>query len=217
MLAGLQALLERLYGLPTTVAVGDFLITDPDHARALGPRRSNIAREALLLRESAEGLDITLFIHHRVLSHLQNCDPFARLDRDNLDAFCIAVEGISHFLYLVWNANRQRSVTLLEMELQAEVDKYITSLLLIALQNGGRVPRRLHHWLFGRPMLVEGLSRVDQARYLDANRYAARYCMDLTRRFAHRQGMPGLRNELRDFYRLGKQPKLRLIEHCRLS
>jgi hypothetical protein len=215
MLEKLQALLERIYGLPTSLSVGDFLITDPEHARALGPRKGNIAREALLLRESAEGLDITLFIHHSILSRLQTHDPFTRLGRHNLDAFCITVEGISHFLCLVWNANRRRSVTLLEMELQAEVDKYVTSLLLMALQNGGRVPRSLHHWLFGKPVLVEGLSPVDQVRYLDANRYAARYCIDLTRRFAHRQGMTGLRDELRDFYRLGKHPKLRRIDNCR--
>ena len=35
MLARIQALLERIYDLPTAVAVEDFLISDPDHARRL--------------------------------------------------------------------------------------------------------------------------------------------------------------------------------------
>ena len=42
-----------------------------------------------------------------------------------MECFCLALEGVSHFLYLIWNASFDRSVTLLEMELQAEIDKFV--------------------------------------------------------------------------------------------
>ena len=217
MLARIQALLERIYDLPTAVAVEDFLISDPEHARRLQPRGRQPQREALLLRESADGLDLSLFIHRRILDRLQHCDPFGELGRHNLDAFWVAVEGVSHLLYLVWCANAGRSVTLLEMELQAEVDKFVLSTLLIALQNGGRAPRRLHGLLFDSPVLSSELSEEDRERYRDANRYAARSCLTLSRRYLRRPGLAGLGAELREFYRLAKQPRLRHIENVRVT
>ena len=59
-----------------------------------------------------------------VLRRLEATDPFERVTDDNLQDCCTALEGVSHFHYFVWSADRRRHVSLLELELQAEVDKY---------------------------------------------------------------------------------------------
>src|SRR5215471_14708443 len=100
------------------------------------------------------------------------------LDADNLEDFWTAFEGVSHFTYYAWNAQLEKPVTLLEMELQAEVDKYVATTLLL-LRQGQRQPRGLHHWLFEMARLDERLDGDELDRYRRANRYAGKYCRKL--------------------------------------
>ncbi len=48
-----------------------------------------------------------------------------------------ALEGVSHFVYLAWNAGHDKPVSLLELEMQAEVDKYVGSYWLMRRQLPG--------------------------------------------------------------------------------
>ena len=83
----------------------------------------------------------------RGLLERSNAAILTRLDADNLEDFWTAFEGVSHFTYYAWNAQREKRVTLLEMELQAEVDKYVATTLLLLTPRAAQ-PRGLHHWLF---------------------------------------------------------------------
>jgi hypothetical protein len=72
----------------------------------------------------------------------------------------------------------------------------------------------LHHWLFERAHVDGSLPRSRRELYLSANRYAARFCHALERRFLGRGRLrcEALVRELRHFYRLTHAPKIRLIE-----
>ena len=70
----------------------------------------------------------------------QRRDPLEALDEGNLADYCTALEGVSHFHYLVWSLARGRNVSLLELELQAEVDKYASAVALLTRQRAGRFP-----------------------------------------------------------------------------
>ena len=108
----------------------DFLITDALLAEALDEATDQARNsERLLVLESDDQLDISLFIDESVLHALREQDPYTCLDRDNLEPFMIALEGVSHFNYVVWNAERRRQITQLELELQAEVDKFVTAMI----------------------------------------------------------------------------------------
>ena len=52
----------------------------------------------------------------------------------NVADYWTALEGVSHFLYLAWNAGHDKPVSLLELEMQAEVDKYVASYWLMRRQ-----------------------------------------------------------------------------------
>lgn len=210
-----QRLLEQIYRVPRHYEVADFLVTDRDEAQALeGPdaARRDVP-EKLLLAQDEEGAQLALFLDAEVLKRLQDNDPHAALDHDNLDDFWTVVEGVSHFLYLSWRAATDRAVSLLELELQAEVDKFICAALLVASQRSGRVPDLLHPALFERQVLDPALNPRENERYRVANRYAGKYCARLIRRFLRGRAARGLLAEIRSFYRLGQGDKIRHIDH----
>ena len=116
MLKTLQQYLERLYELDVGHQVDDFVITDPKLARLLddGPERRD-SPEKLLVRQDDDTLDLSLYLDREVLARLQADDPGKSLHRGNLGDFCLALEGVSHFVYLLWNVACGRKVTLMEL------------------------------------------------------------------------------------------------------
>ena len=211
-LSRLQTGLQDIYELDIAHDVANYLITSRALADRLGAPCSNRgAREKLLVHEDEDGLNLSLYLDGRVLERFDRHDPFRRLDGGNLQEFCLVLEGISHFLYLVWNATYDRSVTLLEMELQAEVDKFVMLLECLERQENAPAPGQLSRLLFDSGVYHADLSREEMQRYREAAAYARRYCRLLERRYLERGDRDGLLAELRRFYRLTKQGKLKRI------
>jgi hypothetical protein len=209
-LGALQALLSELYALDLAYEVDDFLTTDAVLARALDAGGRELD-EKLLIAETDGDAEVSLYVELGVLERLARSDPLERLDADNLEDFWTAFEGVSHFTYYAWNAQLEKPVTLLEMELQAEVDKYVATTLLL-LRQGQRQPSRLHHWLFEMPRLDERLDGDELDRYRSANRYAGKYCRKLAPAIARGAADEATRSELRRFYRFSQASKIEHIE-----
>ncbi len=213
LVKNIQRSLAKLYETPVAHCVSDFLVTDARVAAALErPAQARHNAERLLLQQTEDSLDITLFIDAAVLAALDVSDPFANLHAENLNDFLIALEGVSHFHYLVWNATYDRQVTQLELELQAEVDKFVTAMQLLDEQGAGAAPTALHDALFTAVTYHADLDADSDRRYREANRYAGKYCRALTRRFPGQHREPSFVNELRRFYRLPQNEKIRAIE-----
>ena len=75
----------------------------------------------------------------KYLSRLEAADPHRALTENNLADYCTALEGVSHFVYSTWGLERDMPVSLLELETQAEVDKYAITVFLLAAATGGAV------------------------------------------------------------------------------
>jgi hypothetical protein len=207
----LQARLAGLYDAPADQDVHDFLITDATHAAALQGAARPPTDEQLLIAEGEEGVELSLYVDAAVLQRLAKHCPLRRLSEENLADFCTALEGVSHFHYFVWCAVRARSVSLLELELQGEVDKYASALQLTLAQRDGRFPAELFHRLFESVGFLPNLSEAERARYEEAHHFAARFCRRLEERFLRRRRArpEAMLAELRAFYRLGRHAKLR--------
>lgn len=207
-----QALLEKIYALNVPLAIEDFLVTDRQLANAMDD--SPTARdcdEKLLLLEDADGLCMSLFIDEALLERLARDDPNDRLDEHNLADFCVALEGVSHFMYVAHRAAQDRPVTLLELELQAEVDKYVGVQATLNSQGTCGAPHRLLRRLFEQVTFDSTLDDDAQSRYQGANAYAHRYCRHLERQFVGQS--PGrFVSELRHFHALAQPQKLRHID-----
>jgi hypothetical protein len=143
---------------------------------------------------------------------LEAADPHRALTESNLADYCTALEGVSHFVYSTYGLERDMPVSLLELEMQAEVDKYAVTVFLLAGQQGGQsYPTQVHARLFDRVSFDARLEPDQYERYRTAHRCAAHYCRRLERRFVNR-GMPKIEamvRELRSFYRLRHAAKLR--------
>jgi hypothetical protein len=211
LLRQLQGLLAGLYDAPAEHDIRDYLITDAAHAAALQGAERPPTDEQLLIAESDGLVEVSLYVDAGVLQRLADRCPLQQLTEENLADYCTALEGVSHFHYFVWSVTRERSVSLLELELQAEVDKYASALRLTLEQRNGRFPSELFHRLFDRAGFLPHLSAAERSRYEEAHRFAARFCRRLEDRFLRsRRARPeAMLAELRTFYRLGRHAKLR--------
>jgi hypothetical protein len=212
LLRRMQTLLAQLYDAPVCEDVQDFVLSDRHRLRAaVGEQAEDAADEQVYVVEEDQGVRLGLYIDRAVLERLAQRDPLQALDEDNLPDFCTALEGVSHFHYLVWSLARGRNVSLLELELQAEVDKYATAVALMTRQQAGRFPQALHARMFHAVSFLPQLDEISRQRYQEANRHAARFCRSLEERFlrARRQRPELWLAELRRFFRRGHQEKIR--------
>jgi hypothetical protein len=198
--------LEALYRVETGVAIDDFVIDTAARARLCDGRKP---REQLLVCEDDGELLVALFLDERSIANLARHDPGRALDDRNLGDFLLAVEGVSHFIYAIRCAQAARPVTQLELELQAEVDKYITCLLAIAAERP--VSEAIRRRLFVDCGYDDELDGDERARYRAANDNAHRYASWLEHTFVATRRIPEMLAELRAFYRHGLAGKLAAI------
>jgi hypothetical protein len=212
VLRGMQSLLGRLYDVEVNYDVSDFLVTDRGALRNIAPENdTRVLDEELLLAETVDGAGVALYLDPTLLKRLENANPLGALTEGNLADYCTALEGVSHFVYAAWRLHRDAPVSLLELETQAEVDKYAATVFLVAHQQGGAYPVQVHPRLFDRVSFDARLEPEQYHRYRAAHRCAAHYCRRLERRFVQRgeARIEALVRELRKFYRLGSAAKLR--------
>lgn len=213
MLAELQRQLADIYCLGRPYDVREFVITDPTLARALGEDAMlRNTRETLLVAEDEAGLAVSLFLDGEMLERLESGNPMVRLRAELLDDLWQVLEGISHFNCVVWKAARDRRVSLLELELQGEIDKYVGTMLLALQQADAGLAENLHQWLFEDVRFRDDLDDEQLERYRSANDYAARFCYRL--RDALLGDDASALRELQRFYRLQLGDKISHI-HAR--
>jgi hypothetical protein len=173
MLRHIQAHLEAIYRIAAP-DVSRFQIDAGQLSELMG-ESSREADEWVLVREEDGCLDLAVFVADAHLEALEAAGSLSEAAMTAFPAFCAATEGVSHFLMLIERVRREEPVSLLELEAQAEVDKFICA--------------RLHHpaqaelwWkrLFLEARLSEDLGPDEVARYTEAGRLAAGFCSALS-------------------------------------
>lgn len=199
----LQQHLERFYHLDSLPEIDAFIVADDS------------AREALLVRHLADSDDVEIAVH-------LPSPALAPPSELSLDVFCQIAEGVSHFVLLAERVRVGLPTTQLELELQAEVDKFI--LLAHLLHKSSRDLSRiqltvsdaqrdelldLHRRLYESARFVHPEGTEIGDRYRLANQLAARLCFKLGPSRERSRGRD-LLAQLRRFFRLGQLDKLRL-------
>ena len=205
LLVDVQRRLESLYALEPEAPVSDFLVSQEDAGAYPG------GGSRTLISQDGDRVSLGVVLDPGVGARLAEMDPRIHLDRRNLDSFCTATEEVSHFVYLLFCARTARTVTQLELELQAEVDKYLCAVFLLSLQNDGAVSKRLMDLLFHHYRIADTVSDERAERYHAASHLAYRYCQYLESRFLKPARLDDLARESRRFYRLGQREKLEKI------
>lgn len=211
-----QCALSALYDLEPSANVDDF-VCDEVTAQALGGEDALERREVLFVVEDHEEHFVGLYLDPEARIAIETEDAW----RAEFDAMCLAAEGVSHFVYVQFRADHHQHVQELELELQAEVDKYVLALLdervardPRALLEGNGVgllrerSRALRHQLFAEARFIDDAESARGDRYRTASKLAGAYAEELERLCVHRGA---LLTELRRFYRLGMRGK---VERC---
>ncbi|MBX3190860.1 MAG: hypothetical protein KF819_27935 [Labilithrix sp.] len=188
--ARIQRGLETLYRLDRAADVDAFVT----HA-------GEGEREALLVRESEEGLELQLRVPRLGARDVD-------VDGPALDPLCQIIEGVSHFVYIADRASQNREATQLELEMQAEIDKYV--ILAASLQSfDENTSRRLRERLYENVTFVHDEDSVEGERYRVANGCARRFTARLEREYVARARFGELQGALRRFFHMGQGEKLR--------
>lgn len=193
-LARAQRHLEAIYAIEAP-SVEAFMV-DRGTAEELAPDQP-IRREAVLVAERDGEASIAVFIEPELLERVANRAPGEAVE-DDLDGFAVVTEAVSHFLLLYHRASRDESVSLLELETQAEVDKFVVARLV----SGTHL--RLRQRLFHGASLAPGMHHEERERYATAGRLADRYCARLER-LPHVDALLG---ELRGFWRMSGHARM---------
>ena len=193
--------LERLYQLERVADVHAFV------QAAEGKER-----EALLVHEHDDGtLEMALRLPALAQRELD-------VGGGDLDPLCQIIEGVSHFVYLADRARRDREATQLELELQAEVDKYVVLAASLANRKAhdgaasldGRSSAALRRRLFEEVSFADDAESELGERYRLANDLAHGFVRRLEREFVETRRFGEMREALRRFYRMGQADKVRL-------
>ena len=211
LLDQVQNQLEFIYGIGVPERAEKFLIGKTE-ALELLQNDEKIPKELLLVRQPAdETVEVALFLDTKLLHNLNENDPFVSLNENNLNDFCILIEGISHFVYFLWKAHNQHQITQLELELQAEIDKYLMLLFYSKTNDEESLLTHVFDALFEQFSLLESLSAENRERYMTASNLAMRYCHRLQNQWKKNHNMPGILNEVRRFYHFTQEEKIRHI------
>jgi len=193
--AKIQRRLHRTYAIEEAPPVDQFIV-EADGA----------ARETVRVREGDGELEVEVALPRSALTN----------PRPTLDELCQVVEGVSHFLYLAERARRELPTTQLELEIQAEVDKYVVLVLGDVLHHGGGAfdaarSRSMRARLFERVIFVHAASTEDGERYRVANDVAARVAHGIERDLLRLGRGDAARAFLRRFYSAGQREKMELV------
>ena len=217
----MQDALEQRYDLTLPCQVTPFVSHDHDFVRQV-TGETRIPPEMLLIREDTGNLDITLFLEQSLIDSTLDGNANHHTSNEYED-YCTILEGVSHFVYLVWNAQYGLQVKPIEMELQAEVDKFVFSALAdgdpeMTQSRPQSRPQSKHQLLFEslfRQVKYFHVPGTDMHhRYTVANKFAEQYCSWLSSQFQFTVSDPMLYAELARFYRMNAAAK---FEHIKYS
>jgi len=172
MLRQIQSHLEAIY----RIEAPDVVRFQIDRSQLIELMGEDVreAEEWVLVRQDDHGLDIAVFVDEAHLEALETIGCLSLASQDAFPAFCAATEGVSHFLMLFERVRRREPVRMLELEAQAEVDKFVSACL--------HHPGSSEEWrrrLFREANLAAGLGPEEISRYLEAGRLAAGFCAEL--------------------------------------
>ncbi len=217
ILRRMQEFIGDIYDVSIANDVYDFLVTDRQRLPPAA-RTNGASDEELIVAQPEEGggeIAMSLYLDPRLLERLDRADPMECLHHGNVADYWTALEGVSHFLYLAWNAGHDKPVSLLELEMQAEIDKYVASYWLLRRQFPQRFPAELLRLLFERTRIDPRLAAGREELYREASRYAEKFCRRLEQSLRGAQGHRSEAHvlaELRRFYRL---TDIRKVAHIR--
>jgi hypothetical protein len=217
----LQRKIEKTYALDTGITnIEEFVIGNKGYKEFYAKEEiktvvnNSHSRAQVFIRDVGNTLKVSIYYPDELIKVLEDTDPRIGLHDDNIDACASFVEELDHFLFIAQNFKLNRPFSLLELELQANVTKYLVLKYFIALQSKSiRLSKSdkkyiRHHLFYKRKYDIGDPS--ERKRYEDAKIFGMIYTkyMDL---LSHEDRL----RDLRQFSRMTCPSKIRHIQSIR--
>ena len=105
VLTDLQRSIESLHDVQSNLDVSEYVVDD-DMRRDIPGAREGLP-EQLFVSTYEGAVEMALYVAPSIVAQLESDPPHARLHAGNLESFCIALEGVSHFVMVAWRAQTQ--------------------------------------------------------------------------------------------------------------
>jgi hypothetical protein len=200
MLQIIQKWIESTYCLEQEQPVSQFLIKQTLLKKYLGNQHPlNHAEEVLLVFAQNEEVELGLYLHPKFSRKMDfyNSSPHEILT---------LLEGVSHLRLALNRFRVGENFSQLEMELQAEIDKFLFFSMPHDL-----FPNRNAWAHLEKEANLRGLSKQQKETYQTARRLACRYCLELEKKYLNTKSFDGLFHEVRQFYRMSHWKKIHTI------
>lgn len=203
----IESAIKGLYRISVPFCSKDFLLEKIPAAPLAQPVSHASLKGALFIQHhpsQSEELNLGIYLDPSVRAALDNFPSWekGKWTLEQTQAFNVATEEISHFLYLTFHVLNEKPVTELEMELQAEIDKFLLTYFANRVKGEeNSLFESLFEALFYNYSLSENLSDTQKQRYEEANCLARRYLHKRAEQITQTRHHPVLFDSLRAFYR----------------
>ncbi|KKM95256.1 hypothetical protein LCGC14_1190050 [marine sediment metagenome] len=217
----LQRKIEKTYALDTGITnIEEFVIGNKGYKKFYAKEKiktvvnNSYSRSQVFIRDVGNTLKISIYYPDELIKVLEDNDPRIGLHDDNIDACASFVEELDHFLFIAQNFKLNRPFSLLELELQANVTKYLVLKYFIALQSKSiRLSKSdkeyiRHHLFYKRKYDTDDPS--ERKRYEDAKIFGIIYTKYIDF-LSHEDRL----RDLRKFSRMTCSSKIRHIQSIR--
>ncbi len=216
----LQRKIEKTYALDTGITnIEQYIIGDKGYEEFYAEENirtvvNSHSGAKVLIRDAGDTLKVSIYYPDELIRKLEGNDPRLGLHDDNIDLCASFVEELDHFLFIVQNYKQNRPFSLLELEIQANVTKYLVLKYFIALQNKSIKLSNFdkeyirYHLFYKRKYDIEDTS--ERKRYEDAGKFGMMY----TKHIDLLPQEDRLR-DLRQFSRMTCPSKIRHIQSAR--
>ncbi len=216
----LQRKIEKTYALNTGITnIEQYIIGDKGYEEFYAKEKirtvvNSYSGAKVLIRDAGETLKVSIYYPDELIRELESNDPRLGLHDGNVDLCASFVEELDHFLFIAQNYKQNRPFSLLELELQANVTKYLVLKYFIALQNKSIKLSNFdkeyirYHLFYKRKYDIEDTS--ERKRYEDAGKFGMMYTKHIDL-LPHEDRL----RDLRQFSRMTCPSKIRHIQSTR--
>jgi hypothetical protein len=216
----LQRKIEKTYALDTGITnIEQYIVGDRGYKELYAKEEirtvvNSHSGARVLIRDTGDALKVSIYYPDVLIRELEDNDPRLGIHDENVDLCASFVEELDHFLFIAQNYKLNRPFSLLELELQANVTKYLVLKYFIALQNKSLKLSKFdkeyirYHLFYKRKYDIEDTS--EKKRYEDAGTFGMLYTKHIDL-LSHEDRL----RDLRQFSRMSCSSKIRHIQSAR--
>lgn len=133
-------------------------------------------QNALIVSQQNGISDVAICLQEKILHYFSSRRYPKDFSFEDLPSLSVLIEELSHFSFFCEKSHKKQEISPLDMEIQAEVDKF--SFALHCLEEMERESERhfVYEVLFENPQLGDWVAEKDRELYLDANQIAKNFC-----------------------------------------